>query len=170
MRAIRYSFLFSLAFAIAGFSGIRVDAQVGTGTISGLVMDPSGAVVVGALVNITNSQTGVVTSATTNSQGRYAVPDVIVGKYDVRAAKQGFEPEVIKQVLLTVGTNVVVDCKLAVGQKITALTVTEFSSQVDTTTAEISALISREQMENLPLNGRNFQELNSPCTWCAGGN
>ncbi len=158
MRAIRYSFLFPLAFAIASFYSIRVDAQVGTGTISGAVMDPSGAVVVGALVSITNSQTGVVTSATTNSQGRYVVPDLIVGTYDVQAAKQDFEAQVIKQVLLTVGANVVVDCKLAVGQKITALTVTEFS-QVDTTTAEISALIGREQMENLPLNGRNFEQL-----------
>jgi hypothetical protein len=99
-----------------------------------------------------------VTSATTNSQGRYVVPDLIVGKYDVQAAKQGFEAQVIKQVLLTVGANAVVDCKLAVGQKITELTVTEFS-QVDTTTAEISALIGREQMENLPLNGRNFEQL-----------
>jgi len=158
MRAIRYSFLFPLAFAIASFYSIRVDAQVGTGTISGAVMDPSGAVVVGALVSITNSETGVVTSATTNSQGRYVVPDLIVGAYDVQAAKQGFEAQVIKQVLLTVGANFVVDCKLAVGQKITALTVTEFS-QVDTTTAEISALISRGQMENLPLNGRNFEQL-----------
>ena len=158
LRAVRYSFLFPLAIAIASFYGIRVDAQVGTGTISGVVTDPSGAVVVGALVSITNSQTGVLTSATTNSYGRYVVPDLIVGRYDVQAAKQGFEAQVIKQVLLTVGANVVVDCKLTLGQKITALTVTEFS-QVDTTTAEISALISREQMENLPLNGRNFEQL-----------
>jgi hypothetical protein len=158
MRAIRYSFLLPLTLAIASFYSIRVDAQVGTGTISGVVMDPSGAVVVGALVSITNSQTGVVTSATTNNQGRYVAPDLIVGTYDVQAAKQGFEAQVIKQVLLTVGANFVVDCKLAIGGKITALTVTEFS-QVDTTTAEISALIGREQMENLPLNGRNFEQL-----------
>jgi hypothetical protein len=158
MRAIRYSFLFPLAFAIAISCGIRVDAQVGTGTISGVVMDPSGAVVVGALVSITNSQTGVVTSATTNSYGRYIVPDLIVGRYDVQAAKQGFEAQVVKQVLLTVGANVVVDRKLTVGQRTTAITVTGLS-QVDTTTAEISALISREQMENLPLDGRNFEQL-----------
>src|SRR5208337_3847832 len=119
---------------------------------------PSGAVVVGALVSISNSQTGVVTSVTTNNQGRYVAPDLIVGKYDVQAGKQGFEVQVIKQVLLTVGANFVVDCNLAVGRKITELTVTEFS-QVDTTTAEISALIGREQMENLPLNGRNFEQL-----------
>lgn len=159
MRAIRYSFLVLLAFAIATFCRTTAEAQVGTGTIAGVVMDPSGAVVVGAFVSITNSRTGVVTSTTTNNQGRYVVPDLIVGKYDVQISKQGFEPQVIRQVLLTVGANVVVDCKFAVGQKITALTVTEFSGQVDTTTAEISALISREQMENLPLNGRSFQEL-----------
>jgi hypothetical protein len=158
MRAIRYSLLVPLAFAIASFCGIRLDAQVGTGTISGVVMDRSGAVVVGALISITNTQTGVMTSATTNSQGLYVVPGLIVGKYDVQVAKQGFEPQVFRQVLLTVGANVVVDCKLAVGQVITALTVTDFS-QVNTTTAEISAFIGREQMENLPLNGRNFEQL-----------
>ncbi len=158
MRAIRYSLLFPLAFAIAGLYGIRVNAQVGTGTISGVVMDPSGAVVVGALVSVTNSQTGVVTSVTTNSQGFYVVPDLIVGKYDVQASKQDFETQVMKQVLLTVGANVVVDWTLAIGHQITALTVTEVS-EVDTTTAEISALIDREQMENLPLNGRNFEQL-----------
>jgi hypothetical protein len=157
MRAIRSSLVF-LVFAIAGFYPEIADAQVGTGTISGVVADPSGAVVVGAAVRITNSRTGVVTSATTNNYGRYAVPNLIVGRYDVEAAKQGFETQVIKEVLLTVGANVVVNCKLAVGQKITALTVTE-SSNVDTTTAEISALINREQMENLPLNGRNFEQL-----------
>ncbi len=158
MRATKHSLLFPLAFAIASFYSIRVDAQVGAGTISGVVTDPSGAVVVGTLVSITNTQTGVVTSVATNSQGLYVVPNLIVGTYDVQASKQGFETQVIKQVLLTVGANVVVDCKLTVGQKNTAITVTE-TSQVDTTTAEISAFISREQMENLPLNGRNFQEL-----------
>lgn len=158
MRALRYSSLFLLAFTIAILCPIRADAQVGTGTISGVVMDPSGAVVVGAIVSIANTETGVVTSATTNGYGRYVVPDLIVGRYDVRAAKQGFKAQAVKQVLLTVGANVVVDCRLTVGQNITALTVTEFS-QVDTTTAEISAFIGREQMENLPLNGRNFDQL-----------
>src|ERR1700693_1323039 len=123
MRAIRCSFLLPLAFAITSFYAIRVNAQVGTGTISGVVMDPSGAVVVGALVSITNRQTGVMTSATTNNEGRYVAPDLIVGTYDVQAAKQGFEAQVIKQVLLTVGANFVVDYKLAVGRKITELTV-----------------------------------------------
>ena len=157
MRAIK-CFFSPLALAIVSFYGIKVYAQVGTGTISGVIVDPSGAVVAGALVSITNSQTEVVTSVTTNSQGRYVVPDLIVGKYDVQAAMQGFQTQVIKQVLLTVGSNDVVDWTLAIGQKITALTVTG-SSQVDTTTAEISAFIGREQMGNLPLNGRNFEQL-----------
>jgi Carboxypeptidase regulatory-like domain/TonB-dependent Receptor Plug Domain len=158
MRSIKYSFLFPLAFAIASFYSIRVDAQVGTGTISGVVLDQSGAVVVGALVSLTNGQTGVVSSVTTNSQGHYVVPGLIVGKYDVQVANQGFATQVIKQVLLTVGANAVVDCKLAVGQDITTLNVTALS-QLETSTAEISALISRQQMENLPLNGRNFEQL-----------
>ena len=130
MRAVRHSFLLPLAFVIASFYGIN--AQVGTGTISGVVMDQSGAVVVGALISISNGQTGVVTSTTTNSQGHYLAPDLIVGEYDIQAAKQGLETQVIKKVPLTVGATVVVDCMLAVGQKVTTLTVTEVS-QVDTT-------------------------------------
>src|SRR6185437_11349220 len=58
-----------------------------------------------------------------------------------------------------VGSNVVVDCRLPVGQEVTTITVETEASQVDTTTSDISAQVDRQQMDNLPLNGRNFEQL-----------
>ena len=154
------SALFTLFLAFVTISSaIKLAAQVGTGTISGVVTDSSGAVLPGASVNITNTQTDIVTALQTNDQGRYIAPDLIVGVYEVKAVKQGFETQVFKQVRLMVGSNIVVDCKLPVGQEVTTITVEATTSQVDTTTFQISAQIDRQQMENLPLNGRNFEQL-----------
>ena len=147
----------SLLFAAAPL--VQLAAQVGSGTISGVVSDSSGAVLSGAAITITNTGTGVATSLTTNDQGHYVAPDLIVGNYEVKAAKQGFQSQVVKQVRLTVGNTLVVNCTLQVGQEVTTITVTTEANQVNTTTADISALIAREQMENLPLNGRNFEQL-----------
>jgi outer membrane receptor protein involved in Fe transport len=151
--------LLFLSFLLAWMPVTQLTAQVGTGTISGVVTDSSGAVLTGAAVTITNTGTGVTSSITTNDQGHYVAPDLLVGIYEVKASKQGFQSQVVKEVHLTVGSTVVVDCRLPVGQEVTTVTVTSEAAQVNTTTADISALIQREQMENLPLNGRNFEQL-----------
>ena len=159
MRSMRPEVLLVLAALLASFSGVRLTAQVGTGTISGTVMDSSGAALAGSTVTIINTDTGVATVVTANDQGRYVAPDLIVGNYEVKGAQKGFQTQIVKQVRLTVGSNAVVDCKLAVGQEITTIAVEADVSQVDTTTSQISAQIARDQMENLPLNGRNFEQL-----------
>jgi outer membrane receptor protein involved in Fe transport len=159
MARFRCAFSLALALLAGSFLTAKLAGQVGTGTISGFVIDSSGAVLGSAAVTVTNTQTGVITSVTTNDQGRYITPDLVVGNYEVKATKPGFQTEVFKGVQLAVGSNVVVDCKLPVGQEITTITVETDVSQVDTTTAEISAQIGRQQMENLPLNGRNFEQL-----------
>src|SRR5438552_169451 len=97
------SALLALLLAFVTISpAIKLAAQVGTGTIAGVVTDSSGAVLPGAAVSVTNTQTGAVTSVKTNDQGLYIAPDLIVGVYEVKAAKQGFETQVFKQVRLTV--------------------------------------------------------------------
>ncbi len=151
--------LLLLPLLVAAVPIVHLTAQVGTGTISGVVTDASGAVLPSAAITITNTGTGVTTAITTNDQGHYVAPDLIVGNYEVKAAKQGFQTQVVKQLRLTVGSTLVVDCKLPVGEEVTTITVSTEAAQVNTTTADISALIQREQMENLPLNGRNFEQL-----------
>jgi hypothetical protein len=122
-------------------------------------MDSSGAALAGANVTVTNTETGVVTAVTANNQGRYIVPDLPVGNYEIRADKNQFQTQLIKGVRLDVGSNVTGDYKLPVGEASTSVTVQTGAGQVDTTTSQISAQIQREQMENLPLNGRNFEQL-----------
>ena len=134
-------------------------AQVGTGSISGTVTDSSGGVVAGASISVKNTQTGVVTPVTANEQGRYVAPDLVVGTYDVQAQMKGFQTQVHSGVVLAVGSNTVVDFSLPVGQVSETVTVEGATSQVNTTSAEISALVAPSQMEDLPLNGRDFEQL-----------
>jgi hypothetical protein len=155
---VRILFLVILTWGVF-VSGEVLLAQVGTGTISGTVTDSSGGILAGSPVTIKNTQTGVVTSVTANDQGRYVAPDLIVGSYDVQAEMSGFKTQIHKQVVLAVGRNVIVDFSLPVGEAHETVTVEGASVQVETTSSEISALVGRNQMESLPLNGRNFEQL-----------
>ena len=134
-------------------------AQVGTGSIQGTVSDSSGATIAGASVTVTNTQTGGVTPITANTQGRYAAPDLLVGTYDVQAKMTGFQTQIHTGVVITVGRNVVVDFSLPVGQVTETVIVQGATTQVETTSAEISAQIGQQQVEQLPLNGRNYEQL-----------
>jgi hypothetical protein len=134
-------------------------AQVGTGSISGTVTDSSGAIVAGASISVKNTQTGVATLVTANQQGRYLAPDLVVGTYDVQAQMKGFQTQIHSGVVLTVGSNSVVDFSLQVGRIAETVTVEGATSQVETTSAAISALVAPQQMQDLPLNGRDFEQL-----------
>ena len=134
-------------------------AQAVTGNISGTVTDASGAVIVGAQVVVTNTGTGVALTTTSNDQGRYNVPDLTVGTYQVQATKSGFQTVVHKGINLTVGSQFVADLSLPVGQAQETVTVESAVSQVETQSTAISTLVNQSQMVDLPLNGRNFEQL-----------
>jgi hypothetical protein len=134
-------------------------AQAEKATLSGTALDASGAVIVGAAIQAKNLNTGIVYSAVTDGQGRYTLPEMAVGTYDVSAEKAGFQKMVQTGIVLTVGARRVLDFKLAVGQPVEVVEVTGQASAVDITTASVGALIAPTQMENLPLNGRNFTDL-----------
>lgn len=133
--------------------------QVGTGSISGTVTDSSGGAVAGASIAVRNTQTGVVTPVQTNPQGRYTAPDLVVGTYNVQARMTGFKTQVHSGIVLAVGNNAVVDFSLPPGEVTQTVTVEGATAQVDTTSAAISALVAPEQMRELPLNGRDFEQL-----------
>jgi outer membrane receptor protein involved in Fe transport len=145
-----------LAMTIVGIP--CVDAQT-NGTILGTVTDASGAAIAGAAVEVKNIETGVVRGVVTNTQGRYNVPELIVGEYEVQASMTGFQTTVRKDITLSVGSQSVVDFSLEVGQQQQTVTVEGQVSQVETTSAALSALIDQRQMRELPLNGRNFEQL-----------
>ncbi len=133
--------------------------QAVTGNISGTITDSSGAVIAGAQVIVANTATGVSTTLTSNEQGRYNAPDLVVGSYEVSASKSGFQTTVQKSINITVGSQWVANLTLKVGQTTETVTVESAVSQVETQSTAIASLVSPQQMRDLPLNGRNFEQL-----------
>ena len=112
-----------------------------------------------AAVEAKNVGTGVTQTVTADDQGRFRIPDINIGDYEVQASKAGFQTVVRKGVTLTVGSQAVVDFALPVGQQQQTVTVEGQASTVETTNAAIGTSTSEQQMRELPLNGRNFEQL-----------
>ena len=138
-------------------SGLR--AQGTNGVISGTVADPSGGAIAGASVQVKNVNTGVTRSVNTSEQGRYRVPDLLVGQYEVQASQTGFQTVLERSITLTVGNERVVDLVLPVGQAQQTVNVEGQVVQVDTTSAALTTLVEAKQISDLPLNGRNYTQL-----------
>jgi Carboxypeptidase regulatory-like domain/TonB dependent receptor len=140
-------------------SSSSLQAQTQTGTITGTVTDSTGAVLVGSTVTITNEGTDVGQTTTTDAQGRYLVPLLPIGSYDVQAKLSGFQTVVHKGITVAVGATPVVDFSLPVGKVSETVTVAGEVSQVQTQSATVSSLVTSTQIEQLPLNGRNYTQL-----------
>jgi len=160
LRLTQNVFLWAMSFVVLVAVGVsRLSAQAVTANISGSVTDSSGAVIAGATVVVTNTATGVTTTLTSNDQGRYNAPDLVVGPYEVRASKSGFQTVVQSNINATVGSQLVINLSLPVGQAQQTVTVETSVTQVETQSTAVSTLISPQQMVDLPLNGRNFEQL-----------
>ncbi len=146
-------------FAWFVLTGAYALAQVGTASIRGAVTDPTGAVIPSAKVSVKNVQTGVTTSLTTDADGRYVAPTLAVGSYDIQVQAQGFETAVRRNIVIAVGEQREVNISLAVGQMSQEVAVQESVAAVDTSTSSVTGLINQQQMRDLPLNGRNFEQL-----------
>ncbi|HXS76882.1 MAG TPA: carboxypeptidase regulatory-like domain-containing protein [Terracidiphilus sp.] len=156
MRILRVSALLLLLLAISG----EVFGQAGaTGTILGTVTDPSGAVVPNAKITVTNTATKVSFQTVTNSAGDFNAPALNPGTYTVAAEARGFQKAVISSFTLTVNQHARVDLTLKPGAVTETVTTTAQAVSLDTDTAELSNLVSQQQVEDLPLNGRNFMQL-----------
>ncbi len=130
-----------------------------TGTIVGTVADPSGAVIPGAKVTATNVATGVSQSTVTTGAGTYTVPNLVVGTYNIAAEGQGFKPGSANGITLDVTQTRQVDFKLAVVGVESTVEVNTAPPLINTTDATIAGLVSEEQVQTLPLNGRNITNL-----------
>src|ERR1017187_7576067 len=133
-------------------------AQV-SAAISGRVTDPSGAAVSGATITAKNLETEAVRTAHTDDAGRYLVLSLAVGEYEMRITKQGFQEGVRSGIHLAVGQEASVDMALRLGQVTGQLKVNADAPIVSTTPADISGLVGEQQVKDLPLNGRSYDEL-----------
>jgi carboxypeptidase family protein len=144
-------------FAFLAFAP-RSDAQV-SAAISGRVTDPAGAVVSGATVTANNLETQAVRNTVTDEAGRYSILSLAVGEYEVHVTKQGFQEQVRGGIHLVVGQEATVDFALRLGQVSDQVKVNADAPVVSVTSADISGLVGEQQVKDLPLNGRSYDEL-----------
>jgi len=140
---------------------VLANAQNVSSTINGFAVDNTGAVVPGALVTITNQGTGAKVETRTNTEGAFSMTGLSSGTYDVTITKEGFNTYTEKDIF--VGPTVVrsVNASLTVGSVSTAVTVEASAAQVQTTTSTVSNYVAQQQVQELPLNGRNYQSLSA---------
>jgi hypothetical protein len=134
-------------------------AQKITGTISGVVTDPSGAVVAKATVTILNTATGLARTVTTNDFGEYTAPDLPNGTYRVTVKEPNFKESVTDKIELHVSSTAIVNIQLQLGNTSEQVTVEANTIQVQTDSAQLGEVVEGGQVKDLPLNGRNFVEL-----------
>ena len=134
-------------------------SQGDTGRILGNVTDQNGGNVVGASVTITDVQRGIPRTLITEAGGEYVAGDLLPGTYKVRVEVKGFKVFERQNILLEVGKDVRIDVVLQPGSVSETITITEEVPMVDTTSTTLGGTISNESINDLPLNGRNYQNL-----------
>jgi hypothetical protein len=138
--------------------GVFAQTTISTGSIVGTVADPTGAVVSGAKVLITNQGTGQVMTTTTTSSGTFASGALTPGGYTVRVEGQGFKTAQLS-VVVEVNTTASANIKLALGESSQVIEVQASALAVNTEQATVQGVLTAQQIENLPINGRNFLDL-----------
>jgi hypothetical protein len=142
-----------LLFSVSLFS------QANFGRILGTVTDQSGGVLSGATVTITDKDRGVARTLTTDDAGEYNAPTLIPGNYTVRVEAKGFRTLDRQNVVLEVGKEVRVDLTPQPGEQSQTVTVTEQLPLVETTNATLGGTLNNADINDMPLNGRNYQNL-----------
>src|SRR6185437_2352358 len=149
-----------LLIASAAFFTLLGRAQnITTSQVNGTVTDSTGAVVPGASIAITNSATGVVHRAKTDGAGAYHVSDLLPGTYTVDVTKSGFAPQHVQAFTLIVGQTFRQNIALAVGQAEQTVSVNAAALLLNTESSHDQQLIGSQQIDNMPLNGRDYLQL-----------
>ncbi len=134
-------------------------AQTATGEVNGTVTDPSGALLAGAQVRLTNQATGLQTQVTTNDSGYFVLIGVQPGSYSLKVEKQGFKSSEVANFKVGVNSTVTQNLALSVGTATEVVEVTGVAPLVDSSTTELGTVIETRAVNDLPLNGRNFTQL-----------
>ena len=155
MRATRYFAVFIVAIFVTAMAV----GQTSEGRILGTVSDPTGAVIPGAKISITNIKTEMTRQLVTTSDGTYVAPNLEPGMYTVTAEAPGFKKAVSTQFALEVSRDARIDMKLQTGAITEILQVSAEGSLADTTNTTLNGVLSNKAIEELPVQGRDFQNL-----------
>ena len=148
-----------LCFTLLTVLACAARAQVEQGRLVGQVSDPQGAILPGAIVKLTNTGTGIVQNAVTNSTGEYVITPVPTGQYTLSVTAPGFATTTTSSIEVQVGEIVREDLKLKVGSSSQTVEVTTAAPLLNTDTATVGQVITNAQLTGLPLNGRGFYQL-----------
>ena len=140
------------------FCAISGHAQV-TASLSGTITDPSGAAVSAAAVTVRNINTEAIRSDVTDGNGHYQIPSLAVGEYEISVKKSGFAEAIRAGIHLAVDQAAGVNIQLRVGDVNQQVVVHADAPLVNVNTGDISGLVGERQIQNLPLNGRSYDEL-----------
>jgi hypothetical protein len=152
--------MISLALIVMSLAPLSLAAQEPTGGIEGTVSDPQGAVVPNATVTIRNTATNATRTVSTGDDGHYKASSLPPGAYEVKVTAQGFKSQLATGVTVEVGRTTPLDVKLEIGGSSETVTVTGGGeAQIDRTDNTVSGVVGTVQIQNLPLNGRNFLDL-----------
>ncbi len=146
----------ALAACVLLAMAASASAQTATSTVVGLVTDTSGAALSGATVTARHVATGTTRSVTTDSVGRYSLPNLAPGEYQLRVEQPGFSTLVRSGLAVTVGGIAVQDVTLTVGARTEEVTVVVTEPLVESTKTDLSRVVGEREIESLPNIGRNF--------------
>lgn len=148
----------SMAAAFALFLPTMAHAQ-SAASVTGTVVDATGAVVPGVSITLTNAATDVHQATVTSSSGTYSVINVVPGEYNISVEKSGFGTQHLAHATLGVNQAAVFNFRLTPGSTSQSVTVSAQAATIESSTAELGTVISTRPVKDLPLNGRNFTEL-----------
>ena len=150
--------LFCVSFLLAFCAGLMY-GQSTTGTIVGSVTDPSGAVVPGVVITVTDLGTNITAKATTDGHGDYVVTPLAIGTYSVSFEAKGFKKYVDSGVKVDVQDRVRVDASLQIGTIADTVEVQTAAPLLETDTSSLGQVVDSQRIVDLPLNGRFFTRL-----------
>ncbi|WP_348267525.1 carboxypeptidase regulatory-like domain-containing protein [Edaphobacter paludis] len=135
-------------------------AQTSLGQIAGNVVDATGSVIPGATITITNVGTRAVRTITSDDSGFYTATNLPIGNYSITIAKSGFRGETRTGLSVSADAHLTANFEMQIGATTEAVTVTAIQGEtLNTTSGELAHVIDSKQVENLPLNGRNYTQL-----------
>lgn len=158
-RGSRIFIALALLITLTGCLPVWGQVDYSTATLKGTVLDPQGAVIVGATVTATNSGTGLAKTARSASDGTYQILALSPGSYQVAIEAKGFSKQVAKSVVLSVGRSVVFDATLKLGSASDAIEVSgDAAPLIEMEQSQQANTINSQQVEYLPNIGRNFTQ------------
>lgn len=151
--------LFAVAAMLVLSFGFANAQAVNNAQIHGIVLDPTGAAIVGAQINATSTTTGTMQSAVSGADGTYVLPGLQVGSYSLEVTANGFNKYKQTGIVLQVGQNVQININLKVGSASQEVQVSADAAMVETQDTSISAVMDQQRIVDLPLNGRQATDL-----------